>query len=79
MDLDIAVGMLPVVCEYASPMDEVLPMESLARGGDGVTVDLLGVEGVVGLLEPFVDPPECARTGMTDEFLDNRPQDADML
>lgn len=79
MDLGISVEMLPVVDEYPFPMGEVLPMESPSCSGDGVTVDLLGVKGVVGLLELVVDLPEYARARMTDEFLDDRLQDADVL
>ena len=79
MDLDIPVGMLPVVGEYSFPMDEVLPTELLSRARDGVAIDLPRVEGVVGLLELLMDPPERARARMTDEFLDDCLQNADVL
>lgn len=79
MDLDVSVGMLPVVGEHSIPVDEVLVTESLSRGGDGVTVDLLRVKGVVSLLELFVDLPERARARVTCELLDDCLQDPDML
>lgn len=79
VDLDISVGMLPVVGKHSFPVYEVLPMESLSCSGDGITVNLLGVKGVVGPRELFVDLPERAGARVADEFLDNGLQDADEL
>jgi hypothetical protein len=79
MDLDVSVGMLPIVGKHSFSVDEMLPSELLSRGGDWVTVDLRGLERVVGLSELFVDLPKCARARVTDELLEDWLQDANGL
>jgi hypothetical protein len=79
MDLDVSIGVLPKIGEHSFSVDEMLHSELLSRGGDLVTVNLRGVERVVGLSELFVDLPKCARARVADELLEDWLQDADGL
>jgi hypothetical protein len=79
MDLDVSIGMLPKIGEHSFSVNEMLLSELLSRGGNWITVDLRGVERVVGLSELFVDLPKRARARVTDELLEDWLQDADGL